>query len=209
MATHVTLHPQHPQPYQVQKLVTALQEGAVILYPTDTVYAIGCDLHSRPAVSRVRQIKRDASGKPLTFLCPSLATIARYAQVSDANYRVMRRLVPGPYTFILPATKLVPRLVQDPKRKTTGLRVPDHPLCQALLEGLGNPLISTSVPGYDEGPAGRWGERWANQVDFILEVDTEPVQQVSTILDLTGDTPVVTRQGQGWEAVADWLPLHS
>lgn len=200
----------HPQPYQVQQIVQHLRQGAVMLYPTDTVYAIGCDATQKQAVQRVRQLKQLSNDKPLTFLCPSLSKIATYAQVSDSAYRLMRRLVPGPYTFILPATKVVPKLVLNPKRKTTGIRVPDHPLCQALLEALGEPIVSTSaklgsehdlVSSLELDP--QEIEQLGKQVDLIINDESPYRTQVSTVLDLTGPDPVLVRKGLGFEA----LPL--
>lgn len=185
-----------------------------MLYPTDTVYAIGCDMNSKSAVERVRRIKQLSNDKPLTFLCSSLSNIAQYAQVSDAAYRIMKRLIPGPYTFLLPATKLVPRLVQNPKRRTTGIRVPDQVVCLALLEALDNPIISTSahLPNEDETlPIEELSTRFElfdrldNLVDMIVDDGSEPGYQVSTILDLSAPMPVVVRQGLGWEAIAPWL----
>ncbi len=145
MATIYTVHPDTPQVRSIKQIGDALQDGAVMLYPTDTVYAIGCDLNVKSAVERVRRIKQFSNDKPLTFLCPSLSDVGTYARVSDTAYRTMKHLIPGPYTFLLPATKLVPRLVQNPKRKTTGIRVPKHTVCSALLTALGNPIISTSA----------------------------------------------------------------
>ncbi|MDX2257257.1 MAG: L-threonylcarbamoyladenylate synthase [Pseudanabaenaceae cyanobacterium bins.39] len=145
MATIHRIHPENPQARTIAQIVDALRDGAVMLYPTDTVYAIGCDLMSKTAVQRVRQLKQMSNDKPLTFLCSSLSNIAEYAIVSDANYRTMKSLVPGPFTFILPATKLVPKLVLNPKRKTTGIRVPDHHVSQCLIQSLENPIISTSA----------------------------------------------------------------
>ena len=150
MATIYEVHPQTPQTRKIDEIVAALKNGAVMLYPTDTVYAIGCDLQSMTGVDRVRRIKQMSNDKPLTFLCQSLSNISAYAIVSDPAYRLMKHLIPGTYTFILPATKLVPKLVQDPKRKTTGIRVPKYPLCQILLESLGNPIISASAHIQDE-----------------------------------------------------------
>src|SRR4028118_1789491 len=150
MATIYTIHPENPQIRRIEEIKDALQDGAVMLYPTDTVYAIGCDLNVKSAIERVRRLKQLSNDKPLTFLCSSLSNIAEYALVSDSAYRLMRSLIPGPYTFLLPATKLVPRLVMSPKRKTSGIRVPDHPVCQALLKALGNPVISTSAHLADE-----------------------------------------------------------
>jgi tRNA threonylcarbamoyl adenosine modification protein (Sua5/YciO/YrdC/YwlC family) len=208
MATVYELHPNTPQAYRVTQIREALQDGAVVLYPTDTVYAIGCDLNAKSAISRVRQIKQMANDKPLTFLCSSLSNIAAYAQVSDAAYRLIKRLIPGPYTFLLPATKLVPRLVMSPKRKTTGIRVPDHAICQALLRSLGNPIISTSAPSVLQTSdrhisAVDLFDQLDKVVDVIID-DQSPVgYRVSTILDLTEEEPVVVRKGLGWEAVAD------
>ncbi len=132
MAILYDLHPQNPQNRRIDEICSALRQGAIMLYPTDTVYAIGCDLNSKSAVQRVRQLKELSNDKPLTFLCSSLSNIANYAGVTDDAYRIMKRLIPGPYTFLLPATKAVPKLVMSPKRKSTGIRVPNHPICQAI-----------------------------------------------------------------------------
>jgi tRNA threonylcarbamoyl adenosine modification protein (Sua5/YciO/YrdC/YwlC family) len=207
MATVYTLHPETPQVYWLRKIREALQDGAVILYPTDTVYAIGCDLNAKSAIQRVRQIKQMSNDKPLTFLCPSLSNISAYAQVSDAAYRLIRRLIPGPYTFLLPATKQVPRLVMSPKRKTTGIRVPDHVICQALLHTLGNPIISTSAPSVVQTDlpltTAELFDRLDKVVDVIVEDESLVSYGVSTILDLTADEPVVLRKGLGWKAIAE------
>ncbi len=198
MADLCQIHPKSPQLRQVDKVRDALLDGAVILYPTDTVYAIGCDLNHKGAVQRVRQIKQSAN-KPLTFLCPSLSNIAKYAQVSDPAYRLMRSLVPGPFTFILPATKLVPKLVMDPKRRTTGIRVPNLPIPQALLESLGNPIISTSAysQGNSELSSFELFDQLDKIVDLIVDDGLDLSFEVSTIIDLTGDQPEVLRQGLG------------
>ncbi|AFY57087.1 translation factor SUA5 [Rivularia sp. PCC 7116] len=217
MAKIFTLHPDNPQIRRIEEIKGALQSGAVMLYPTDTVYAIGCDLSVKSAVQRVRQIKQLANEKPLTFLCPSLSNVATYAFVNNAAYRIMKHLIPGTYTFLLPATKLVPRLVQNPKRKTTGIRVPDNPVCLSLLEALGNPIISTSarIPPDDEDE-NAWLEqeplsrielfdRMEGLVDVIIDTGKEPGVQVSTILDLTEEQPTVVRKGLGWEEVEGWM----
>jgi tRNA threonylcarbamoyl adenosine modification protein (Sua5/YciO/YrdC/YwlC family) len=220
MAKIFTIHPDNPQNRRIEDIKSALSSGAVMLYPTDTVYAIGCDLNAKSAVERVRQIKQLANDKPLTFLCPSLSNVATYAFVSDTAYRIMKRLIPGPYTFLLPATKLVPRLVQNPKRKTTGIRVPNHTVCLALLAALGNPIISTSAhlppdDNIDDGMVGvnpepilsqiELFDRLDSLVDIIIDTGEEPTYDVSTILDLTADEPVITRRGLGWEAAAAWV----
>ncbi|EHC18653.1 L-threonylcarbamoyladenylate synthase [Fischerella thermalis] len=219
MAKIFSVHPDNPQPRRIEEIKTALSDGAVMLYPTDTVYAIGCDLNAKSAVERVRKIKQLANDKPLTFLCSSLSNVATYANVSDTAYRIMKHLIPGPYTFLLPATKLVPRLVQSPKRKTTGIRVPNHKVCLELLSALGNPIISTSahLPP-DETNNGILGveeeqilsrvelfDRLEGLVDVIVDTGEEPSYEVSTILDLTGEEPMMIRQGLGWERAAAWV----
>jgi tRNA threonylcarbamoyl adenosine modification protein (Sua5/YciO/YrdC/YwlC family) len=211
MATTYSLHPENPQTRTVEKVVDALRKGAVMLYPTDTVYAIGCDLNSKSAIQRVRQIKQMSNDKPLTFLCPSLSNIAQYAIVSDGAYRIMRRLIPGSFTFLLPATKLVPKLVMNPKRNTTGIRVPDHAICQSLLNELGNPIISASAHMIDEEMVVQDDAEQPSRfelfdcldklVDIIVDHGEDPGYRVSTILDLTTEEPIVVRKGLGWEAV--------
>ncbi|WP_110984733.1 L-threonylcarbamoyladenylate synthase [Acaryochloris thomasi] len=212
MAQIYTVHPDDPQTRIIDQIRDALLSGAVMLYPTDTVYAIGCDLNSKAALQRVRQLKQISNDKPLTFLCSSLSNIAQYAYVQDPAYRIMRRLVPGPYTFILPATKLVPKLVQNPKRKTTGIRVPEHPVCQAILSSLETPVISTSahLPEALGGSSDTFqGLSQAElfdcldkHVDLIVDNGQEPAELCSTILDLCGSEPTVIREGLGWDEVA-------
>ena len=212
MATIYTVHPENPQIRRIEEIRNALQDGAVMLYPTDTVYAIGCDLNVKSAVERVRRLKQLSNDKPLTFLCSSLSNITQYAWVSDPAYRIMKRLIPGPYTFLLPATKLVPRLVMDPKRKTSGIRVPNHPVCQALLAALGNPIISTSAHLPDEDgkipdanlDRARLFDEFDNLVDIIVDDGEELGFEVSTIVDMTGEEPAIVRKGLGWEAAMTW-----
>ena len=216
MAKLYKLHPQNPQQRTVEKIVRDLQQGAVMLYPSDTVYAIGCDLNNKSAVQKVRRIKQLANDKPLTFLCPSLSKIARYAGVSDRAYRIMKHLIPGPYTFLLPATKLVPKLVMSPKRKTTGIRVPNTPICQQLLKTLDNPIISTSahindleedlIMGIEKA---QLFDRLNNLVDAIVDDGNESNSEVSTIIDFTTDEAILVRQGLGWQEAQEWLNFVS
>ncbi len=214
MATIYKIHPDNPQARSIEQIVSQLKSGAVMLYPSDTVYAIACDLNVKSAVERVRRIKQLSNDKPLTFLCPSLSQVATYAVVSDSAYRIMKHLVPGPYTFLLPATKLVPRLVLNPKRKTTGIRVPNNQVCLALLQALENPIISTSAhltPEDEATPRAEINSRFElfdrleKLVDVIVDDDTEKIgDRVSTIIDLTGDTPEIVRRGLGWEQAVTW-----
>jgi tRNA threonylcarbamoyl adenosine modification protein (Sua5/YciO/YrdC/YwlC family) len=215
MAILYELHQDNPQQRTIEQIVAALQKGAVMLYPTDTVYAIGCDLNVKSAVEKVRRIKQMSNDKPLTFLCSSLSNIAEYALVSDRAYRIMKHLIPGPYTFLLPATKQVPKLVMSPKRKTTGIRVPEHTLCQSLLTTLGNPIVSTSAHLLDEDgeyPTLNLEKAYLfdaleNQVDIIIDNQVDPGFKVSTILDFTTDEPAVVRQGLGWKKVENWVNI--
>jgi tRNA threonylcarbamoyl adenosine modification protein (Sua5/YciO/YrdC/YwlC family) len=216
MATLYSLHPQTPQQRSIEQICQALRQGALMLYPTDTVYAIGCDMNVKSAVLRVRQLKQLANDKPLTFLCSSLSNISEYAWVTDNNYRFMKRLIPGAYTFLLPATKLVPKLVMNPKRKTTGIRVPDSVICQALLESLGNPIISTSAHLPEEKTEGDFSLEKAElfdaldkQVDIIIDDGSEPGFAVSTIIDLLDDEPVIVRKGLGWDVLQNYSLLVS
>lgn len=213
MATVYKIHPDTPQTRKIGAVQDALRQGAVMLYPTDTVYAIGCDLNHKGAVQRVRQLKQLANEKPLTFLCSSLSNIADYAIVEDPAYRVIRRLVPGPYTFLLPATKQVPRLVMSPKRRTTGIRVPNNAICLALVEALGNPVISTSAlsvalpndePNLRTLPKPTLFDRLEKLVDVIIDDDQELSYEVSSILDFTEGEPILLRRGLGWEEAEAW-----
>ena len=211
MATIYKLHPDNPQGRKIETIVAALRQGAVALYPTDTVYAIGCDLNDKGAVQRVRRLKQLANEKPLTFLCASLSNIADYAIVSDSSYRLIRRLIPGPFTFLLPATRQVPRLVMDPKRRATGIRVPDHAICLAMVEALQNPVISTSaltlLPNADAGQAVdkmTMFDALEPLVDVIIDDDQPLAYEVSTILDMEGDEPLIVRQGSNWKMAMDW-----
>lgn len=216
MATVIELHPQTPQQRNVEKICDALKKGAIMLYPTDTVYAIGCDLNNKSALQRVKQLKQLSNDKPLTFLCESLSNISDYAYVTDNVYRIMKRLIPGPYTFILPGTKLVPKLVMNPKRKTSGIRVPDHAVSQAILQQLGNPIISTSAH-FNEDTISyptiglekfQLFDALDKLVDIIVDSDEEPGLKVSTILDMSSDPPTILRQGLGWETLKDFINLE-
>jgi tRNA threonylcarbamoyl adenosine modification protein (Sua5/YciO/YrdC/YwlC family) len=214
MATLYRLHPSNPEPRKLGAIVKALQQGAVALYPTDTVYAIGCDLNHRGALQRVRQLKQLTNDKPLTFLCDSLSNIADYARVSDAAYRIIRRLIPGPFTFLLPATKQVPQLVMNPKRRTSGIRVPDNPICLALVAALEHPIISTSalslVAAKTVGEDGfspdkvELFDHLEKMVDLIIDDDQPLTYGLSTILDMTADPPLILRSGLGWELAQSW-----
>jgi len=192
----IEIHPTHPQPRRVHQAVDVLRRGGVIVYPTGTVYGLGCDIHQKKAVERIYQIRQLKKDHPLSFMCPDLSKIARYAHVDDFAYRIMKRLVPGPYTFVLKATRDVPKLLVR-KQKTVGIRVPDDTVALALLNELGSPIVSTSaiIEGEtlndpDELHAG------FPHVDAFVDGGWGGIEP-STVIDLTGDEAVVLREGAG------------
>jgi tRNA threonylcarbamoyl adenosine modification protein (Sua5/YciO/YrdC/YwlC family) len=194
MLLHV--HAQHPEPRKIAQAVSALERGGVIAYPTDTVYGLGCDISSKQGVEALYRMKNMRDDHLLSFVCPDLSDIARYAIVNDSAYRVMRRLLPGPYTCILPASKEVPKVLRM-KRKTVGVRVPSHPVTLALTKALGRPLVSTSASldgEYFIDP--REIEERFPEVVLVLDADGASLTP-STVIDLSGDEPVVVREGAG------------
>lgn len=194
MQIHVNAR--HPEPRKIAAAVAALERGDVIAYPTDSVYGLGCDLSSRRGVETLYRMKNMRADQLLSFVCPDLADIARYALVSDSAYRVMRRLLPGPYTFILPATKEVPRILRM-KRKTVGVRVPSHPVTLALTRALGRPLVSTSASHAGEyliDPT-EIEDRW-HELALVLDADGVGLTP-STVIDLSDGELVVVREGAG------------
>jgi len=190
------INSKHPEPRKIAQAVATLERGSVIAYPTDSVYGLGCDLHSKRGIEQLYRMKGMRADQLLSFVCPDLSDIARYAIVGDAAYRVMRRLLPGPYTFILAATREVPRVLRM-KRKTVGVRVPSHPVTRALTATLGRPLVSTSASldgEYFVDP--KEIEAQFSELELLLDSD-EVGLTPSTVIDLSGDEPVLVRQGAG------------
>ncbi len=192
------LHPETPQLRYINKAVSVLKEGGVIIYPTDTVYGIGCDIFNKDALERIFSIKNDGDSKLFSFVCSDLKDIAKYARVSDYAYRTMKHLLPGPYTFILPAAKLVPKKLWS-KRKTVGIRIPNNNITMKLVEELGNPIISTSTTNrkgdviYDPFEI---KNIFNSQVDLMLSMG--PLMgEPSTVVDLSDEEPEVLREGAG------------
>lgn len=205
MAKVYTLHPQNPQKNRIEEVVLKLRKGGVILYPTDTNYALGCDINHKNSIEKLRFIRKLPDRYPLSILVPSFTGLSQFARIPDAAYRIMKSLVPGPYTFILPATKEVPKLLQDPKRKTIGIRIPSNPITLELLRELGNPLVSISAKLDEEEMA--WPstyalfEQYGPLVDYIIDDENEDPGSESTILDFTDDQPVILREGLGMDRV--------
>ena len=187
----------HPEPRKLRRAVEALEAGGVIAYPTDTVYGLGCDLMNKNAIERLYAIKRMDRSHPLAFVCPDLSDIAKYAVVENQVYRVLRRLLPGPYTFILPATREVPKLVQM-KRKNVGIRVPGLEVTRALARELGRPIISSTAARPGEEPFVD-----PNEIDdafkgLALVLDGGAGGLVpTTVIDLTTTPPEIVREGAG------------
>jgi tRNA threonylcarbamoyl adenosine modification protein (Sua5/YciO/YrdC/YwlC family) len=192
------IDPEKPQPAFIEKVVEILKKGGVIAYPTDTVYGIGCDFTNKEAVERIYRIKNLSRHKPLSFICQDLKDISQYAQVSNAAYKIMKRLLPGPYTFILRGTKQVPRMLITHQR-TVGIRVPQNEICLALVRELGSPIISTSASvNQDEvlSDPVEIDKKFGALLDLVIDggiLASDP----STIIDLTEDTPRVLREGKG------------
>ncbi len=195
----IEINPDNPQSRLINQVVNKMKSGGIICYPTDTGYGVGCDMFNQKAIKRIIQIKKRPKHKPFSFMCSSLKNISQYAHVSNTAYRLLKKNLPGPYTFVLPGTKLVPKIMST-KQKTVGIRVPDSPICQLLLETLDNPIINTSIPTEDDTPplteAYEIDMLLGNRVDYII--DGGPVfPDPSSVIDMTGDSPEILRVGKG------------
>ena len=192
------INPQNPQKRLIAKAVDILKTGGVIAYPTDTIYGFGCDILNKKAIQRIYQIKKRDRSKPFSFICSDLKNISEYAQVTDYAYKTMKRLLPGPYTFILPGTKLVPKIMLT-KRKTVGIRVPNNNICLAIVDALGHPIISTSVGWSDRevlSDPQQIEETFGSQIELTIDGGIL-ANQPSSIISLLDDLPEVIRAGQG------------
>lgn len=195
----IEINPHNPQTRLIKQVADLLRHGAVICYPTDTGYGIGCDIFNAKAIRQVELLKRRPPNKPFSFMCSDLKNISEFAHVSNTAYRLLKKNLPGPYTFVLPGTKLVPK-VMTTKQKTVGIRVPENAICRALLAEFGAPIINTSLPLSDDvsppTEAYEIDELIGNRVDLII--DGGPVYpDPSSVIDLTGDAPEILRAGKG------------
>ena len=194
------IHPKNPQPRLIKQVVETLQQGGIIIYPTDTVYGLGCDILQQKAVEKICRIKNiDPRKAQLSFVCSDLSHLSDFAKpLSNPYYRLLKEYLPGPYTFILPASKMVPKILQS-KKDTIGLRIPANNIAMAIVQELGRPLLSASLPGEmveDYTDPEVMYENFRNEVDFVINGGiggTVP----STIIDCTGDEPLITREGLG------------
>ncbi len=194
------MNPENPHERYLRQIVKSLEAGGIIAYPTDTNYGFGCSIFEKKAIERLRLIKRQEKNKPFSFVCNSLSDISKYAKVSNVVYRIMKRLLPGPYTFILPSTSLVPKIMMS-KQKTVGIRVPDCHISMSIIEALGHPIVNTTAALPDLG-----GEPFEDaqeikihmhkNVELIIDAG-KLVSDPSTIIDVTKDEPVIIREGKG------------
>jgi tRNA threonylcarbamoyl adenosine modification protein (Sua5/YciO/YrdC/YwlC family) len=193
-----SINSQNPQMRLIKKAAEILRAGGIVIYPTDTAYGLGCDLFNKKGIEKIYRIKKRSEKQPFSFVCADLKDISRYARVSDYAYKTMKRLLPGPYTFILEASRLVPKIIL-PKRQTTGIRVPDNRICLALVGELGQPVISTSVKD-DEGelmtdPA-EMERKFRHCVDLVIDGGIQASGQ-SSVINLVDDQTEVMRIGKG------------
>jgi tRNA threonylcarbamoyl adenosine modification protein (Sua5/YciO/YrdC/YwlC family) len=214
MAQKLPLHYQTPHQSRVFDIVDEIRSGGIILLPTESQYAIACHFSNKKGIDRIRQIRNLEKDHTFTLLINNLTSISKFAQLSDVNFKFIKRLIPGPYTFILPATKEVPKLLLHPRRKTIGFRVPEYPICEAVLSELGDPMLAVSARTSDEvtdqvGIFDR--EELFNQYDKIVDIMIDNDQlfenHQTSVIDLTGAEPVVLREGLGAEKLREVLLL--
>jgi tRNA threonylcarbamoyl adenosine modification protein (Sua5/YciO/YrdC/YwlC family) len=200
VARIIEIHPVDPQPRLVAKIVETIREGGLIAYPTDSSYAFGCHIGDKRAMDRIRRIRRTDKSHNFTLVCSDLSEISTYARIDNWAYRMLKAMTPGPYTFILPATREVPKRLQHPKRRTIGLRVPDHPLVRAVLEALGEPIMSSTLllPGDDLPLTDPHDieERIGHDIDLIIDAGPTGIEPTS-VIDLSEGTVEVLRVGRG------------
>ena len=194
----IAINPENPQPRLIHKAAQILKDGGAIAYPTDTYYGIGCDIMNKKAIGRIYRLKHRSQKKPFSFICSDLKNISEYAKVSNYAYKTMKRLLPGPYTFILEGSRLVPKIMLT-RRRTAGIRVPHHPICLALVEELGHPVISTTATLADGQVLSNPSlihEALGSQIDLVIDGGPVPGRP-SSVVSLIGDIPEVIREGLG------------
>ncbi|HID98007.1 MAG TPA: threonylcarbamoyl-AMP synthase [Thermodesulfobacteriaceae bacterium] len=192
------IDPERPRPRQIQKVVEALKRGKVIVYPTDTCYGIGADIFNKKAIGKIYRIKDRPKQTPFSFVCAGLRDISRYAHISNYAYRILRRFLPGPYTFILEGSRQVPKMMLT-RRRTAGIRIPDHPVCEAIAAALGNPIISTSVRVGKEpviSDPREMAEVLGRRISVTVDCGIIPAEP-SSVVSLVNNEPVILRRGKG------------
>jgi tRNA threonylcarbamoyl adenosine modification protein (Sua5/YciO/YrdC/YwlC family) len=192
------INPDNPQPRLLARAIDVLEKGGVIAYPTDTTYGLGCSIFSKKGIERLYLIKQREKKKPFSFICSDLSEVAKYAKVSNYAFKIMKRLLPGPYTFVLDATSIVPDLMVT-KQKTVGIRIPDNAICLGIVNGLGHPIITTSANLSGDDPIGDpylVDRELGKQLDLVVAGGLLSAE-VSSVVSLGGDVPVVLREGVG------------
>jgi tRNA threonylcarbamoyl adenosine modification protein (Sua5/YciO/YrdC/YwlC family) len=194
----LSINPSHPEPRKIQRAVQVLNQGGIIAYPTDTVYGLGCDIQNKQAIDRLYVLKGMPKDHPLAFICPDLSDIAKYAVVENAVYRVLKHFLPGPYCFILLATREVPKMLLN-KQKTVGIRVPDHPITIALVRELGRPLVSTTAarPGQDPFVDPWEIDQEFSGLDLVIDSGDAGGTVPTTVVDLSQGDVRIVREGAG------------
>lgn len=210
MAERIKLHPETPHVKRLFEVADKIKQGAVVLFPTDSQYAIGCNYKNKKGIERIRQIRQLGKNDHLTILCDSLSGIAQFAHISDHNFKLIKRLIPGPYTFILPATKEVPKLLVHPKKRTVGFRVPDYPIAEGLVREVGNPLLAITAkkPGMDKDALAAFEREpflreFDKLVDVIIDNQQDLPSRETSILDMTDDNTKLLRRGLGMESLEE------
>jgi len=200
VAIRVEIHPTHPQPRLIAEIVAEIRRGGLIAYPTDSSYAFGCHIGDRRAIDRIRNIRKTDKKHNFTLVCSDLSEISTYAKVDNWAYRLLKSLTPGPYTFILEATREVPKRLQNPKRRTIGIRVPDNAVVHAMLEALGEPIMSStlSLPGADMplNDAFEIEEKLGDRIEMIVDAGPASIEPTS-VIDLSGGSVEILRVGLG------------
>ncbi|WP_138430480.1 L-threonylcarbamoyladenylate synthase [Fodinibius saliphilus] len=206
MAERVKLHPETPHVKRLFEVTDKIRDGAVVLFPTDSQYAIGCDYKNKKGIERIREIRALGKDDHLTILCDSLSGISKFAHISDHNFKLIKRLIPGPYTFILPATKEVPKLLVHPKKKTVGIRVPDYPIAEGLVRELGNPMLAITAkkPNMNGNALEKYErEPFLREFEKVVDVTIDNQQKLpsreTSILDMTDDNTKILRRDLGAE----------
>lgn len=192
------IHPDHPQPHKIAQVARCLRDGGIIAYPTDTTYGIGCSIFNKKGIERIYMMKGRDRRKPFSFICSSLSEVSQYARVSNVGFKLLKRFLPGPYTFVLEATRDVPDLLLT-RQKTVGIRIPDNRICLDLVQALGNPVITTSANLSGEEPVGDphlIEETFGTQLDFVIDGEIL-MTDVSSVVSLVNDVPEVLREGLG------------
>lgn len=206
MSQLIQMHPVSPQQAKIFAVVDALRSGSVAFLPTDTSFALACEFSNKKGIEQIRKIKNLDNDHHFTLICDSLSGISRFGQLTDSNFRLIKRLVPGPVTFILPATREVPKLLTHTKRNTIGFRVPENPIVNTIVSELGVPLLATTATLPEESGIEfpvkheivQWFER---QVDLVIDDDLDYAPLQSTVVDLTGEEPIIIREGENMEQV--------